>query len=723
MAQLEYILRIKQLCLNLIEVSVMEEVDVTAPKAMTDWGNEPTVSDLRSDYDSAKSAHGAQVIKINGWLDNLHVRGAAKPQKVKGRSGVQPALIRKQAEWRYGSLSEPFLSTEELFMVDPVSWEDKEAAIQTAAVLNYQFATKINKVAFIDEYVRAAVDEGTAIVRVGWCSQTEVVKEEVPVYAYYQAETLQDAKSIRDAMALQQQNPNGYKDLPDALQASVEYSIENGGFYVAQPTGTEVVEVEKVIKNHPTVEVVNPDNLVIDPSCNGDLTQAQFVVFSFETSKSDLEKDGRYKNLDKIMVDSANPLSVPDHETIDTSGFNFKDNPRKKFVAYEYWGWWDIDGSGKTKPIVATYVNNVMIRLEENPYPDKQIPFVAVPYLPVRKSVYGEPDGALLEDNQKIVGAATRGMIDLLARSANGQTGIRKGILDVTNRRKFQNGEDYEFNLTDDPRSGIFMHEFPEIPSSAPLMIQYQTMEAESMTGVKSFSQGISGKALGDVAEGVRGALDAASKRELGILRRLANGVIAIGRKFATMNAEFLSDEEVIRITNEEFITVRREDLSGEYDIRLSISTAEVNAQKAQELAFMLQTMGPSMDFSITQMLLADIARLRDMPDLAKKIETYQPQPDPMQQEMAQLQIELLKAQIRAENAKAVEDVATARYKSAQAVNTQSDTDLKNLEYVETESGVTQARDVERIQAQSQAQTQTKVVEHMLDSLLPTANN
>lgn len=686
---------------------------------LTDWKNEPTVSDLRADYNAAYSSHSAQMSQITTWLNNLKIEGSAKPKKSPGRSSVQPMLIRKQAEWRYSALTEPFLSTDELFTVSPATWEDRNSAIQNQLVLNYQFNIKINKVRFIDEYVRAAVNEGTVIARVGWVSQTETVKETVPVYAYYPAENEDQVQAIQEALQLKLNNPNEYHNLPDDIIASVDYSYENNGAYVAVQTGTEEIEYEKVIKNHPTVEVVNPQNVVIDPTCNGDISQAQFVIYSFETSKSDLEKDGRYKNLDKISVSSTSPLNTPDHETEDSSGFNFKDEPRKKFVAYEYWGWWDISGNGKTVPIVATFVGNTMIRLEENPYPDKQIPFIVVPYLPVTRSVYGEPDGALLEDNQKIIGATTRAMIDILARSANGQTGIRKDMLDITNRRKFDKGEDYEFNANVDPRQGIYMHTAPEIPQSAAVMIQYQNNEAESLTGVKSFSQGIASQALGDVAAGIRGALDAASKRELGILRRLAQGIIEIGRKFVSMNAEFLSEEEVVRITNDEFVRVRRDELAGDFDLKLSISTAEADNQKAQELAFMLQTMGNSMPFEMTQMVLSDIARLRNMPDLAKRIESYQPQPDPLAQRKAELEIALLEAEIAEKQSKAIENRANAGYKATQAQNVQSDTDLKNLDYIEQESGVKQARDVEKISAQAESQTQTKIVDYILKSGKP----
>ena len=166
-----------------------------------------------------------------------------------------------------------------------------------------------------------------------------------------------------------------------------------------------------------------------------------------------------------------------------------------------------------------------------------------------------------------------------------------------------------------------------------------QNNDAEALTGVKAFTQGISGQALGATATGIRSALDATSKRELGILRRLSNGLNQIGRKVISMNSEFLEDEEIIRITNEEFVAINRNDLGGKYDIKLNISTAEADEQKGSELAFMLQTMGNTMPPEMSQMILADIAKLRKMPDLAKRIAEYQPQPDPMAQQKAQLEL------------------------------------------------------------------------------------
>lgn len=43
-------------------------VDVQSKK-LTDWKNEPTVADLKQDFEDSRSHHSAQVSKIEEWLD------------------------------------------------------------------------------------------------------------------------------------------------------------------------------------------------------------------------------------------------------------------------------------------------------------------------------------------------------------------------------------------------------------------------------------------------------------------------------------------------------------------------------------------------------------------------------------------------------------------------------------------------------------------------------
>jgi len=638
----------------------------TDASTLVDWENPPSLANLKQDYESALVAHQAHVDEIDAWLRVLD--GDQTINAKQGRSRLVPRLARRQAEWRYAALSEPFLSTDDLFNTSPQTFEDKEVAVQNGLVLNYQFNCRMDKVKFIDEYIRTAVDEGTVVVRTGW--EFEEGKRKV------------------------------YEDI---MNRQVVMSPEG------EPTQQEIKVGQKAtlktvtIKNQPVLTVCDYNNLVLDPTCEGDIEKASFVIYSFETSLSELKKDGRYTNLDDINFESASVLADPDHEvnTEDTA-FTFKDKARKKVIAREYWGYWDIDDTGEVKPFVATWVGSTFIRMEENPYPDKKIPFVLVQYLPRRKNIYGEPDAALIEDNQKIVGAVTRGIIDIIGRSASGQQGIRKDALDVTNARKFERGEDYKFNANVDPRQAFHMEVYPEIPRSALEVLNMQNNDAEALTGVKAFTQGISGQALGVTATGIRSALDATSKRELGILRRLSNGLNQIGRKIISMNSEFLDDEEIIRVTNEEFVAINRNDLGGKYDIKLNISTAEADEQKGSELAFMLQTMGNTMPPEMSQMILADIAQLRKMPDLAKRIAEYQPQPDPMAQQKAQLENALLEAQVANEMAKGRENEVDVQLKSAKAATEQakargmhSQSDISDLDFVEKESGVQHAREIE----------------------------
>ena len=672
----------------------MENKTLDEESKLTKWENEPSVTDLEADLLAAKPTHQTHVTNTQKWLSKLAGELHIKPPV--GRSHVQPKLIRKQAEWRYASLEEPFLSTTDLFDIDPVTEEDYDAAEENQILINYQFNTKLDKVSFINEYVRTAVDEGTVFVQVGWkyekgertvFEEIELSPTQAQMFVY--SEVSKGTMTQEDAIALMQSG---------------------------EPIKRTVKRTKTIVTaNHPTLRVCEYDRLIIDPTCEGDLEKAQFIVVPFETSYSELMTEGKYKNLDKIFTEDGVILQgkMDDstfYKTItNQTGFEFKDKARKKLTAYEYYGYWDIDGKGITKPIKAIWVGSVMISLEELPYPDKKLPFVGVQFMPVRKSIYGEPDGKLIEDNQDILGAVTRGMIDILGRSANGQVLMTKGLLDQANQKKYEQGDNAFINPGFDPRTSIHMQTFPEIPNSALQMLNLQNQEAESLTGVVAFNSGISGNALGSTATAVRGALDSASKRELGILRRLSAGVEKIGRKIIAMNGEFLEDEEVIRVTNKNFRTVRRDALAGDFDLRVKISTAESDNQKIEKLAFMMQTGQQSMDPEEAKLVRAEIYKLQKMPDLAQKVLSYQPQPDPVSEQIRQLDLERLtlenqklRAEIEERHSRAIENQVDVELKQAKTQNelakaskTNSEKDMTDLAFVRKDLGIDKQERIE----------------------------
>ena len=679
------------------------------------WKNPPKLSDLTANMDDARPHHEKHKNDVERWLNYLNVKGQAKFKGKRGKSKVTPRLVRKHAEWRYANLSGPILETRNIFNIHPVTAQDVKAARQNALVLNNQFNTKLHKVKFVDKLVRACVGEGTAIIRVSWDYEEKQVTKFVDDYSFQPADD--QLAQAYEGMAARQQQGEPLNDVPERHLVGYRMSQQAGQPLEAIVTGQHEESNLEVVKNQPALEVCDYKNIIVDPLANGEIEDANFLIFEFEISKSDMRKQtNRYQNIDSIGTTMSDIIG-DENSVGEVKTFNYQDKARKKYAAYEYWGFWDYNGTGIAEPFVCTWVDDVMVRLEVNPYPDGKLPFVLIQYLPTKEN-FGEPDCALLMENQDITGAVVRGMIDVMARSANGQIAYRQNAMDAPNLRKLRAGEDCEVRGDVEPERVFHSFKYPEIPNSAPFMLNLMNQDAESLTGIKSFSSGsgLSGNSLGDSATGIRSAMDSASKRESAILLRISNGIVEIGRKLVSMNGAFLSETEVIRVTDEEFVEVKKDDLAGNFDLSIAISTAEENNGKAQELAFMLQTTGPNADPGESKIVRAEIARLRNMPELAKTIEDYQPAPpDPLEIERMQLEIELLKAQIANENAKAHENNANGEYdmsrlesEAAKARKLNAEADAIDLGYVERESGVEQERKKEIVDMSHRSSMQQK---------------
>ena len=193
----------------------------------------------------------------------------------------------------------------------------------------------------------------------------------------------------------------------------------------------------------------------------------------------------------------------------------------------------------------------------------------------------------------------------------------------------------------------------------------------------------------------------------MAILRRLAKGIKEIGDKIIAMNAVFLSEEEVVRVTNKKFITIKREDIKGNFDLQVDISTAEVDNAKAQDMGFMVQTIGPNMDQRISLKLLAEIAELKRMPKLAEELRTYKPEPNPLQEEAQRLEIEKLRLEVE----KLKSEVA---YNQARVQKTMADAEATAVDTQLDVSGTKHQRDMEKQQAQARGNQNLEVTKALL---------
>lgn len=306
-------------------------------------------------------------------------------------------------------------------------------------------------------------------------------------------------------------------------------------------------------------------------------------------------------------------------------------------------------------------------------------------------------------------------MVDIQARSANGQIAIPKGFLDTVNAKKYQSGEDYQYNpITQHPAEAIYMHTAPEVPQSIMLLLQQQYAEAEASTGVKSFQGGIDGNAYGQVVQGMSQAITAMTQRESEILFRLSRGLEEIGNKIIAMNQEWLAEEEVIAVTQSEFIPIKRSDLAGDFFLNVSIKSNSEAEGKAQQLTFVAQTLGGDADWELRKLFILEICRLYNLESMASAISEYEPQPDPMQQQMMQLEMAELQAKVNKLEAEAEYFRSKGTFVEAQVDDVQADTDQKALNFLEQQSGITHQRNKEVVEAQAHAQNQGKLAQEYL---------
>ena len=109
----------------------------------------------------------------------------------------------------------------------------------------------------------------------------------------------------------------------------------------------------------------------------------------------------------------------------------------------------------------------------------------------------------------------------------------------------------------------------------------------------------------------------------------------------------------------------------------------------------MLQTGQQTMEPGVLRMMQAEVFRLKRMPELAEKIENYEPPPpDPIAQEMRLLELEKLRAEVEERKSRAAENVVDMDAKSAKAdldraktEDIKSGRDLKDLEFTRKASG------------------------------------
>ena len=617
---------------------------------------------VKADYKGAEVAKNENDNKIKQWeaIRDSNLYGT----EVDGKSKYVSDLTKNLLDWQVPSLVDPFVSTPDVINCKPFTYADPLIAAQEEAVLTHQVIQTADHFSFMTDLMTYIAEKGTAFVKTGWMFQEEKREVEQPLMAI-------DPMSGQEVVI-----------------------------------GTEVVEQMVTTVNKPTRLVIDPIDIRMDPTCGGKISKASFVIHDWETDLSTLRQDGRYKNLDSIKEDIGRDESYEQKDSTDDT-FKFEDSARKKIIVHEYWGKYDLDGDGIAEPVVCAWVGDVVIREEENPLPGQEIPFEKAVYKNLPGYIWGEPLAAKTGKRQHIDSVLHRGIFDDMKLANNGQTGTKKGFTDDANLKKMKQGIDFEYNTT---MADVYQDQYRGLNQSVFNVMAKNEAAAESSVGVTMMNHGTGGNALGSSAAAVNATTSSSAKREMHIVRGVAEDcIIPMLKKFSRYNKEFLSPEEVSAITDKEYIEPKNDN---EYDIKMTLESAETRAAKAQSTGFVLQTMGPNMPPQAMTVLLARYMKLIGELDVSHMIEN--PEVSPEQQEaqakqqahadkMMELELALMEAKVYNEQAKGQENAVDVELKTAKTETerakariTNSDSDLKDIDYLEREAGIPHERELEK---------------------------
>ena len=655
------------------------------------------LSTFKKDLTNSESNKQEWDKAIEKWVKEFN--GNPYGNETKNKASVVSRDIKKSALQQHASIIDPFVNNEDIVDAVPMTASDKPISDQTELLLNFQFCRDFDRYNFVSDTFKVLQREGTVVGKVSWEFEEEEQMVEKPVMG------LVPVQDPEQAMQMRQQG------IPPYEQGQV---------------GTQMVPEMVTIINRPRVELVRNSMLWIDPTAEGTIEDAKFVVYKYMSSLSELRQDGRYKNLDSIVVDGS---IIYDEDTpyYRDETFAFEDKPRQQIEVIEYWGNFDMNEDGIAEPVVCTWVGDTIIRIEDNPFPDNKHPFVSCAYDSDPFSIYGSSQGDVISTDQKIKTGIKRAILDTLDASTNGQKGVRKGTLDIVNKRKFNKGDDFEFiGSTND----IWQGSFNAIPGDVLNFYGIVDNDIQQLTGVRPNGATTGPMNLGNGSQGMGQSLDSSARRELDISRNYKeNFLVPILRKWSSMNSAWLEPEEVMRITEMEYVQSDQRDTSGKIDIGIKISTQETDNEKSNNLSFMLQTMAQSLPFDLTKMLLAEQAKLKGMPGLSKQIAEFQQQPDPMEQQMKQLELEKLQSEIAERNSRVTENQIDARLKAAKAVNEEakarqanSNADMTDLDFLRKQDGTERSEklDDERYKnkAFQEQQDQKATLDYMSNSQL-----
>ena len=618
------------------------------------------LSDLQKNYKASVVSKTRVDSSIRGWIKAYN--GDKYGNEVDGRSKIVMKDVKKAIKSMSPSIIEPFITTASIVSAKPSKIGNEQKAGYISDILNYQYQNNFDKLEFITSISTILPKEGTVFIRTGWAYEE---KQESKVLSRI---------SIDEINAMKKQNIKGISNINDNKDGTFDVTLKR-----------------TITKNNcPTAVICKNEAITTDPTAQS-FKDSKFITYEFEMSLSDLKKQSNIYDhqpiTEELISNVVSASMYPDtalggQRDIDNynSGvdynFNFAEKTSKKIKLIEYWGEYDIDGSGVNEQIVCVWIKGTdkILRLDKNPYPDGEIPFVSCQYNFEPFTIWGDGLADVMSDGQQIHTAIMRGFIDNMSLANNGQKLIQKGAIDYINLAKLQRGEKYiEVNNIDGVRDGSYNN----IPPSAFNIYSMVTDENERLSGVTKSIDSLDSATIGRSASGMSMATNTAQRHMVILVQVIADMYRDMFTKWASYDVAYLDAEQAFEIAGK-LVPLDKNQLTDDIKVEIQVQLDSQNQQKIQQINMMLQQAHmyeQQMPPQVVPLLMGEFFEALGKFEEANNIRNYQPQPDPIAQQMQQLQIQKLQAEIALLNAQAGLSGAKSSEAESKSIKHQAETD------------------------------------------------
>jgi len=527
---------------------------------------------VKKDIEAAKIFHDELTEKLIRSYNSYH---AIIDQKynIPGRSTIVSSDVMDTIEWMMPSLMRVFTAAQDIIVIEPVGGEDVESAEQHQALINYQFTYKMDGFTKFYTWFKDALIYGLGVVKLTW-------------------ETFYDKREFSYEELTQEQFQALASQQNISIEAFDEYEVANVELYSPEkgeiertvlPSTTMYKNVKgfitRITYSGPWLETIPVSSFYIEPGARS-VREANFVAHRVRRTLDYLkrmQREGVYHNVENLIPNAEGDEEDYDKyyllESQSKHGKDVDDLPdipgREYKWVWECWVKLDVDGDGLLEPLLVTICDDVVLRVEENPFDHGEPPFeTIVPIIDCHK-IYGVSITDLVLEFQRLKTALYRNVFDNVAFSINNWFLVRRDSgTDITALAQVKPGS---VVFTEDVNEGVREMTPRPLPPGIFNLFEYLDSSKENRTGVTRYNQGLNAASLNKTATGIS-AIMTASQQRIELIARLfaETGVKHLFRKMISLNQQFITNDFVLRLFGKPLM-ISPDKLDGSFDLMVNV--------------------------------------------------------------------------------------------------------------------------------------------------------